>query len=85
MLICHRNLLGPQKTYFWMGDEAIPAAKLTNFLQHSKAEHAHPTAAWSSQTGKGLLYYAKHEKDKGAPSGVIQLVSSHLKNKPIGC
>ena len=81
MLICHRNLRGPQKTYFWLGDEAVPKDKLTNYLQHSKAEHAHHTAAWSSQTGKGLLYYAKHEKDKGNPSGIIPLVRSHPDHK----
>jgi len=33
-----------------------------------------------------LLYYAKHEKDKGYPSGVIPLVSTlMLFHLPIGC
>jgi Pleckstrin homology domain len=77
-LLIHRRNLFRQKTHFWFGeDEAVPTSKLGNFLKDSKAEHAHPAAAWSSQTGKGLLYYAKHKKDKEHPTGIILLVSSH--------
>ena len=52
----------------------MPTKNLGSFLQTSKAEGAQAAAAWSSQTGKGLLYYAKHEKDKEHPTGVIALV-----------
>lgn len=48
--------------------------KLVNYLRGEKPEIAHSTAAWSSQTGKGLLYYAKHAEEKATPAGVLNLV-----------
>jgi len=52
----------------------VPTKNLGSFLQNSKAEGAHAAAAWSAETGKGLFYYAKNEKDKEHPTGVIALV-----------
>lgn len=37
---------------------------------------ASSTAAWASQTGKGLLFFNKHGEDKAAPSGALNLVRS---------
>lgn len=47
---------------------------LSQYLRGEKAEIANPTAAWSSQTGKGLLYFVKHADEKATPAGVLNLV-----------
>ena len=52
----------------------MPVQSLSNYLRGEKAEVAHPTAAWSSQTGKGLLYFVKHADEKATPAGVLNLV-----------
>ena len=62
------------KKHFWFGDEAVAAKDLQAYLREEKAEVAQPNVAWSSQTGKGLLYFAKHADHKAAPSGIINLV-----------
>lgn len=62
------------KKYFWLGEEAVPTQSLSHYLRGEKAEVAHPTAAWSSQTGKGLLYFVKHADEKATPAGVLNLV-----------
>ena len=62
------------KKYFWFGDEAVAAKDLQAYLREEKADVAQPNVAWSSQTGKGLLYFAKHADLKAAPSGIINLV-----------
>ena len=49
---------------------------MSHYLRGEKPEVAHPVAAWSSQTGKGLLFFVKHESEKKTPSGVLHLVSS---------
>ncbi|KAL1306985.1 hypothetical protein AAFC00_005617 [Neodothiora populina] len=61
------------KKYFWLGEEPVSHEKLTTYLRGEKPEVAHSTAAWSSQTGKGLLYFAKHADDKANPAGVLNL------------
>jgi hypothetical protein len=38
-------------------------------------EIASYNAAWSSQTGKGLLYFSKRASEKATPAGIINLVS----------
>jgi len=43
------------------------------------AEHAHTVAAWSSVTGKGLLYFVKHADQKDTPAGVLKLVCANVK------
>ncbi len=62
------------KKYFWLGDEAVPVKNLHQYLRGEKPEVAHPTAAWSSQTGKGLLFFSKHADDTKSPAGIIHLV-----------
>ena len=64
------------KKYFWFGEEAVETKNLTEYLRGEKADVAYPTAAWSSQTGKGLLYFAKHADKKETPAGVLKLVCS---------
>jgi hypothetical protein len=62
------------KKYFWFGEEAVPASNLREYLRGEKPEIAHGVAAWSSQTGKGLLYFVKHADQKENPAGVLNLV-----------
>jgi hypothetical protein len=47
---------------------------LREYLRGEKPEVAHSVAAWSSQTGKGLLYFVKHADQKEHPAGVLNLV-----------
>ncbi|KAL1604584.1 hypothetical protein SLS59_003779 [Nothophoma quercina] len=61
------------KKYFWFGEEPVPASSLADYLRGEKPEVAHPTAAWSSQTGKGLLFFVKHADKKENPAGVLNL------------
>lgn len=76
IVITHRSMLSiKSKTYFWIGgEEGVPTAKLGDFLKHNKGEAGHATAAWSSQTGKGLLYFAKHKDHKDTPLGILNMV-----------
>lgn len=63
------------KKYFWFGEEPVTAASLTQFLRGEKdIEYAHAVAAWSSVTGKGLLFFVKHADQKETPAGVLKLV-----------
>lgn len=66
------------KKYFWFGEEPVPSANLSTFLRGEKPEVAHPVVAWSSQTGKGLLFFVKHADQKEHPAGVINLVCENL-------
>ncbi|KAI9775643.1 MAG: hypothetical protein M1839_000968 [Geoglossum umbratile] len=61
------------KKYFWFGKEPIKTDDLHSYLRGEKPEIAHPVAAWSHQTGEGLLYFAKSADQKEKPSGVIKL------------
>ncbi|KAI1983324.1 hypothetical protein LOZ53_005906 [Ophidiomyces ophidiicola] len=61
------------KRYFWFSDDAVEAGNLSHYLQNEKLSVAHPTAAWASQTGKGLLFFAKRPEDKTHPTGIINL------------
>jgi len=70
----HREFLPlpPKKLLFWFGDEPVETKDLNHYLAKGK-EAAHSTAAWASQTGKGLLYFSK-TGEKTAPTGVLNLV-----------
>ncbi|KAJ4380833.1 hypothetical protein N0V86_004195 [Didymella sp. IMI 355093] len=68
-----KNAFRFAKKYFWFGEEAVPASSLAEYLRGEKPEVAHPTAAWSSQTGKGLLFFVKHADKKENPAGVLNL------------
>ncbi|EER28054.1 hypothetical protein CPC735_033900 [Coccidioides posadasii C735 delta SOWgp] len=61
------------KRYFWFSDDAVEVSKLSTYFQNEKLSIAHPTAAWASQTGKGLLFIAKRAEDKAHPTGMINL------------
>ncbi|KAK5164728.1 hypothetical protein LTR04_001649 [Oleoguttula sp. CCFEE 6159] len=61
------------KRYFWLGDEPVKEQHLSYYLRGEKPEVAHPIVAWASQTGKGLLYFAKHADGKNNPTSVINL------------
>lgn len=76
----YRSAFRFSKKYFWFGEEAVPTQSLSHYLRGEKAEVAHPTAAWSSQTGKGLLYFVKHADEKATPAGVLNLVCTDAEN-----
>ncbi|KAK2742703.1 hypothetical protein FQN57_005158 [Myotisia sp. PD_48] len=61
------------KRHFWFSDEAVEIKHLSGYFQNEKLSLAHPTAAWASQTGKGLLFFAKRAEDKANPTGIINL------------
>ena len=71
-MICSAFLFSTK--YFWFSDEPVSVQDLNDYLRGEKADVAHPTAAWSSQTGKGLLYFVKHADKKDKPAGVLNLV-----------
>jgi hypothetical protein len=68
-----KNAFRFSKKYFWFGEEPVPSSNLREYLRGEKPEVAHPVAAWSSQTGKGLLYFVKHADQKEHPAGVLNL------------
>ena len=78
-LTTYRSLRFSSK-YFWFGNEAIDEKSLAAYLKAEKAETGYSNAAFASQTGKGLLLFAKREEDKSSPSGILNLVSNDMPN-----
>ncbi|KAF2131544.1 hypothetical protein P153DRAFT_383638 [Dothidotthia symphoricarpi CBS 119687] len=68
-----KNAFRFAKKHFWFGEEPVPTSSLTQYLRGEKPEIGHSVAAWSSQTGKGLLFFVKHADKKDAPDGVLNL------------
>ncbi|KAF1941796.1 hypothetical protein EJ02DRAFT_346991 [Clathrospora elynae] len=68
-----KNAFRFAKKYFWFGEEPVPADNLREYLRGEKPEVAHPVVAWSSQTGKGLLFFVKHADHKEHPAGALNL------------
>lgn len=68
-----KNAFRYSKKYFWFGEAPVASTNLREYLRGEKPEVAHPTAAWASQTGKGLLFFVKHADQKENPAGVINL------------
>lgn len=64
------------KRFFYFNEEAVESKHLSVFHQNEKAAVANPTAAWASQTGKGLLFFTKRAEDKATPAGIFNLVSA---------
>ncbi|KAF2447563.1 hypothetical protein P171DRAFT_518653 [Karstenula rhodostoma CBS 690.94] len=72
-----KNAFRFAKKYFWFGEEeAVPVSSLSTYLRGEKADVAHPTAAWSSVTGKGLLFFVKHADEKASPAGALKLADA---------
>lgn len=69
----HGGLLSffKQKRFFYFQDEPITEDNLKTYLRRDNASK--PIAAFASQTGKGLWFYAKDEGHKEAPHGIIKL------------
>ncbi|KAL8819534.1 MAG: hypothetical protein Q9223_002051 [Gallowayella weberi] len=62
------------KKFFWFSDEPVEHKHLTEYLRGERAtDLARPNAAHASQTGKGLLFFAKRVEDKPQPQGIINL------------
>ncbi|KAL8854559.1 MAG: hypothetical protein Q9221_000594 [Calogaya cf. arnoldii] len=62
------------KKFFWFTDEPVEHKHLTDYLRGEKAtDISRPNAAHASQTGKGLLFFAKRAEDKPQPQGIINL------------
>ncbi|KFY21656.1 hypothetical protein V493_07215 [Pseudogymnoascus sp. VKM F-4281 (FW-2241)] len=68
-----KKLAGFQKRFFWFGSDAVEVKSLSNYLRGEKPEVGNHNAAWSSQTGKGLLYFNKQAGEKSTPTGLINL------------
>jgi hypothetical protein len=64
------------KRFFYFSDDAVEAKQLATYQQNEKPAVAHPTVAWATQTGKGLLFIVKRAEDKATPAGILNLVSS---------
>ncbi|KAL8839502.1 MAG: hypothetical protein Q9170_001725 [Blastenia crenularia] len=62
------------KKFFWFADEPVEHKHLSDYLRGEKAtDVARPNAAHATQTGKGLLFFAKRAEDKPQPQGIINL------------
>ncbi|OKL59968.1 hypothetical protein UA08_04614 [Talaromyces atroroseus] len=62
------------KRFFYFSEDAVEAKNLTSYLASEKsAAAAQRTAAWATQTGKGLLFYTKRAEDKATPAGIFNL------------
>lgn len=64
------------RRFFYLQDEPVEVDNLQTYLKKEKKEKpeaAHSTAAYASQTGKGLLFFAKTEAQKAHPIGIIKL------------
>ncbi|KAL9604534.1 MAG: hypothetical protein Q9219_000499 [cf. Caloplaca sp. 3 TL-2023] len=62
------------KKFFWFTEEPLEHKHLSDYLRGEKAtDIARPNAAHATQTGKGLLFFAKRAEDKPQPQGIINL------------
>lgn len=62
------------KRFFYFSEDAVEAKNLTSYLASEKASAAaQRTAAWATQTGKGLLFLTKRAEDKATPAGIFNL------------
>ncbi|KAL9100255.1 MAG: hypothetical protein Q9163_004347 [Psora crenata] len=62
------------KKYFWFSDAPLEHKHLSAYLGNEKTKDiAHGNAAHATQTGKGLLFYAKRVEDKDHPQGILNL------------
>ncbi|MCJ1265546.1 hypothetical protein MMC22_005426 [Lobaria immixta] len=61
------------KKFFWFSDEPLESKHLSEYLRAEKPEFAHHNVAHASQTGKGLLFFAKRAEDKNHPAGILNL------------
>ncbi|KAF1996823.1 hypothetical protein P154DRAFT_525257 [Amniculicola lignicola CBS 123094] len=68
-----KNAFRFSKKHFWFTEEPVSTEGLAHYLRGEKPEVAHPTAAWSSKTGKGLVYFVKHAEQTDKPAGVLNL------------
>lgn len=76
MLPSLRGLIFSKK-YFWFSDAPLEHKHLTAYLGNEKSKDiGHANAAHATQTGKGLLFFAKRSEDKEHPQGIFNLVSS---------
>lgn len=63
------------KKFFWFSDEPIESKHLSEYRRVEKPD-THHNVAHASQTGKGLLFFAKRTEDKDHPAGILNLVST---------
>ncbi|RAO65535.1 uncharacterized protein BHQ10_001547 [Talaromyces amestolkiae] len=62
------------KRFFYFSEDAVEAKHLTSYLASEKGSAAaQRTAAWATQTGKGLLFLTKRAEDKATPAGIFNL------------
>ena len=82
ILIITRGLRFSKK-FFWFGNDALDEKSLALYLKSEKPEIGHHNSAHASQTGKGLLLFAKRVEDKTSPAGILNLV--RLQRMAVGC
>jgi hypothetical protein len=65
------------KFHFYFGNDSTKAEaeKLKHTVKLHEPHTAH-TAAWSNETGLGLLYFVKDAEQKDSPQGALNLVSA---------
>ena len=76
MDVRQRRSLRFSKKFFWLGHDAVEPQHLSGYLRNEKQDVAHHNVAHASQTGKGLLFFAKRIEDKAQPAGILNLVSA---------
>ena len=74
--VCDPRSLRFSKKFFWLGHDSVEPQHLSGYLRSEKQDVAHPNVAHASQTGKGLLFFAKRIEDKAQPAGILNLVSA---------
>lgn len=72
-MIAIRSLIFSKK-FFWLSDDPVEEGSLSSYIGNEKADVGHRNAAHASQTGKGLLFFAKRAEDKNHPAGILNLV-----------
>jgi hypothetical protein len=70
----NRTLLTKPAFHFYFGEEAVKAEELKHTVKFQEAS-GRETAAWSNETGNGILYYVREAASKTGPPGAILLVS----------
>lgn len=75
VLICRptSRSLRFSKRFFWFSESPVESKSIHSFASE---KNNHATAAWATQTGKGLLFFAKRSEDKAHPAGILNLADA---------
>ena len=84
LLIFHRTIFPKPNYHFYFGEEPVKTEDLKHTVKLQDAG-GRETAAWSNETGKGLLYYVREVASKTGPPGAILLVRTRIINFKSAC